>query len=152
MNQLGANDDIEDLMGDDGTDGHGGGVLDGAGLKDYDRVKTAVHPEGVKVGLKCWACNKGGNLVLEWPEVITVAENGQGVKPVLPQGWQFSQRNHDAFVAKPCPRCGHEEGFAAHLTPEEAQQHVRHGLNAGFVNQQQIAGIQHRVAAYRQQR
>lgn len=126
-----------------------GGILESKGLDDYEGLKEEVKPEGIEVKLNCWGCNRPREVVIEWPEVILVAENKQGAPPVLPPGWKYSANNHTAYIAFNCRGCGQHEGIAVHMTPQEAQEHVKRGLGAGFVNPQQIQAIRQKMAPYR---
>lgn len=139
-------DYFDDVLNSDGTDGHGGGVLDSLGLKDYDNIDTVVAPQGADVRLSCWGCNRPVKVTLEWPELIAVGMNQPGRPPVLPPGWRYSPNNQTAFVSLGCQRCGNKEGISVHMTPEEAKQHVSRGVNAGFVSPQMISQVQQQMA------
>lgn len=151
-NRYDAFDDV--LSGEAGVQ-EGGGILDSQGLRDYEGIETRLegpspphHQGGVAVTLNCRHCNKKRKVILEWPEIIVVADNGPGKRPLLPQGWKFSQNNLDAYVMLPCPSCG-QPGFAIHMTPEEAQQHVRSGVNSGLLNPQAVQQLQQQNALTR---
>lgn len=122
-----------------------GGILESAGLRDYDSIKTSVKPHGAVVRMNCRHCNRPRNVVLEWEEVMQVAGNNQGGGPVLPDGWRFSTNNNTAYVSIPCTGCGNPEGFSVHTTPEEAQKLVQQGINAGFINANQANHIAQQV-------
>lgn len=141
-------DDFADFLEGDGALREGGGILDSHGLRDYEGIETAVIPEGAGVILNCRSCNKKRRVVVEWPELVVLAENGPGARPLLPQGWVFSQNNLDAYVQLRCGGCG-QPGFAVHMTPQEAQQHVKSGLAAGLIQPQLVQGIQQKIRATR---
>lgn len=126
-----------------------GGILESKGLDDYDNIDTSVKQPGVETRLNCWGCGRPRVVLLEWPELIAVASLQQGSAPVLPAGWRYSPNNQTAYVGFNCGHCGQAEGISVHTTPEEARQHVQRGLNAGFVTQQQIQGVQQKMLPYR---
>lgn len=125
------------------------GILHGAGVRDYDSISHTVEQAGVKVKLNCWACNVPCDVVLEWPEVITVAENRPGTPPLLPTGWAYSPKNKDAYVSIPCRRCSKGDGVSIHLTPEEARRLVQQGLSATYIHTQHITAIQQQMGRFR---
>lgn len=127
-----------------------GGILDSAGLRGYDKVKTSVKLKGPQVRMDCRNCGNTRDVNLEWPEIMQVAGNMQGADPILPQGWKYSPINHTAYTTLRCPACG-KDGFSVHVTPEEAQLHVKQGIAAGFVDGRQAQAIQQRVVAMQQQ-
>lgn len=129
-----------------------GGILDSAGLRDYDRIKSAVRRDGLEVRMNCRHCNNTRDVTITWPELMHVAGNQQGAPPSLPPNWKYSPNNHTAYEPIACPKCGKPEAFAVHLTPEEARKHVHQGINAGYVNQQHAIHIQQQVLALQQRR
>lgn len=133
-------DDFEDVRSGEAGIAEGG-ILDSAGLRDYDDVQTAVVKGGVKATLNCRFCNRKRGIELEWPELIWLGENQPGQMPILPQHWQYSPQNATAYVTLPCPSCG-RPGFSVHMTPDEARTHVSAGLKSGLVPPQMVNAIQ----------
>lgn len=129
-----------------------GGILDSAGLRDYDRVRSAVRRDGLEVRMNCRHCNSTRDVTIVWQELMQVAGNSQGAPPVLPQNWRYSPNNQTAYEPIACPKCGKPEGFAVHLTPEEARKHVNQGVTAGYVNPHHAAQVHQQVAAMQAQR
>lgn len=141
---------LDDLLDVDET--AEGGILDSAGLRDYDRVKSSVKRDGLEVRMNCRHCNNTRDVTITWPELMHVGGNKQGAPPSLPLNWRYSPNNHTAYEPITCPKCGTQAGFAVHLTPEEARRHVTHGINAGYVSQQQASQVHQQVAALQAQR
>ena len=136
-------DDFEDVRsGEAGVSE--GGILDSAGLRDYDGIQTAVVKDGAGSTLNCRFCNKKRRVDVEWGELVVLAENVPNQPPVLPPNWQYSQANATAYTTLQCPSCG-KPGFSIHMTPQEAQSHVRAGLSANLVNPQFVNQIQQSV-------
>ena len=141
-------DHFEDFLDGDAAVREGGGILNSHGLDDYEGISTSVVPEGAGVLLNCRNCNKKRKVIVEWQELVVLAENGPGRRPIMPPGWKFSQNNLDAYVQLNCTKCG-QPGFAVHMTPQEAQGHVKSGLAAGLIHPQAVQVIQQRVAHMR---
>lgn len=141
-------DHFDDFLEGDGAIREGGGILDSHGLSDYEGIQTAVVPEGAGVVLNCRRCNKKRRVIVEWPELVILAENGPGRRPILPPGWKFSENNRDAYVQLNCASCGNP-GYAVHMTPQEAKMHVTAGLTAGLIHPHTVQGIQQRMAQTR---
>ncbi len=135
-------DDDDDLEG-------GGGILNSAGLRDYENVSTRLAPEGVNVKLNCRRCNKPRIVTLEWAEVAAIANNGPGLMPLFPAGWSFSPQNKTPYVSMKCPSCGNETGFAIHLPVPEAQQHIKTGIASGAVDPGLVQQVAHGMNAQR---
>ena len=141
-------DQFADFLEGDGALREGGGILDSHGLRDFEGIETSVIPEGAGVVLNCRSCNKKRRVIVEWDELVVLGENGPGLRPILPQGWAFSENNRDAYVQLPCSSCG-QPGFAVHMTPQEAQGHVKAGMAAGLIQPQRAQSIAHRVRQMR---
>lgn len=118
-----------------------GGILDSAGLRDYDDIQTAVVKDGVRATLNCRFCNKKRGIEIEWPELIFVGENKPGHVPLLPPNWQYSQQNATAYTTMECPACG-RPGFSVHVTPDEARTHVQAGLKSGLISPALVQHVQ----------
>lgn len=127
-----------------------GGILDSAGLRDYDNIKTSVEQAGLKVRMNCRNCNDTRNVYLEWMELMQIAGNSQGAPIVLPAGWRFSQNNHTTYQPLPCPRCGKPESFSVHITPDDARKHVQQGIDAGFIDPRKAEHVRQQVIALQQ--
>jgi len=138
-------DAFDDFLNGDGAGAEGGGILESPGLRDYEGIETTIGVEGARVVLNCRRCNRKKQVVVEWPELIILAENGPGKSPLLPTGWNFSEKNRTAYVPMRCNSCGNDTGIAIHMAPDEARGHVNAALNAGLVNRQQVAQIQQQV-------
>lgn len=143
-------DEFDDFLSGEAGVHEGGGILDSQGLRDYEGIETRVEAEGAAVTVNCRKCNKKRKIVIEWPELIILASNGPGQRPVLPKGWQFSENNLTGFVTLRCSSCG-EPGFSIHMTPEEAQGHVRSGLASGLLHPAQVQQVQQQMARVRGQ-
>lgn len=141
-------DHFDDFLEGDGAIREGGGILESHGLRDYEGIETSVIVEGAGVVLNCRRCNKKRRVVVEWPELVILAENGPGRRAILPQGWRFSENNKDGYVQLNCSSCG-SPGYAVHMTPQEAQAHVGAGLKAGLISPQLVQQYQRQVAQMR---
>lgn len=124
------------------------GILDSPGLRDYNNIQSKVAPEGVQVFLNCRRCNRPKQVVLEWPEVVALAaNNGQPGPPILPRSWQYSPRNHSAYVGLTCQNCHNENAVVVHLTPAEAARHTDAALRGGILSRDYVHNIAMQVAA-----
>ena len=141
-------DAFDDFLEGDQAIREGGGILDSHGLRDYESIETSVIVEGAGVILNCRSCNKKRRIIVEWPELVVLAENGPGRRPILPPGWKFSENNRDGYVQLNCTSCG-KPGYAVHMTPQEAQTHVKAGLSAGLIRPQMVQHYQNQVAQMR---
>lgn len=125
-----------------------GGIHEGGGLEDFEGVKEKLVTDGLQLQMKCRLCGKAHNVVLEWEELFVVGSNAVGQPPLLPQNWQYSTNNQDAYTQIQCSRC-HNPGLAPHVTPEEARKIVNQGVSRGLVNPQAVNAWKQRVAMAR---
>jgi hypothetical protein len=108
------------------------GILNSAGLDDYDSVREKIQADGVEVSVNCRMCNSKRGIVLEWPELYQIGANNPALPPLIPPGWRFSQNNGSAVFITTCPACG-KPGLAIHVTPDEARRKVESAVNAGLI-------------------
>lgn len=141
----GTEDYFEDILAEDG------GSLASQGLTDFDNVKQKVKADGLEVRVHCRFCGKPTDVTLEWDELAIIGMNGPGLSPILPNAsYKFSPNNGSIYVQLPCPRpnCG-QPGVAVHVTPDEADRHVKTAAQRGFVNPQRIAALAQQVRMQR---
>lgn len=131
-------DPFADIMETEDHGGLGGGILNSQGLEDYTKVRKSVEPDGVAFHLKCLSCNAPRKATAEWGEVVLIGTNGQNLAPVLPPKWGISEEGKAATQIR-CS-CG-RDGIYIEFTPDEARGYVKNGIDAGFINQQQILPI-----------
>lgn len=143
---------FDDIVERGGVGGVGNaGILQSAGLDDYDGVSEKVQPDGVAIEINCRFCNSKRGIVLEWPELYQVGSNVPGAPPLLPPGWRFSQNNGTAAFIHQCPACSQREGLAIHMTPEEARRHVTSAVEAGIISKPAVQAWGQQVARLRGQ-
>jgi hypothetical protein len=127
----------------------GGGILQSSGLREFDSVQEKVVADGLEVEMSCPHCGRKKQIVVEWPELIVLAQNASGLPPLLPEGWYFSPENGTAFTALKCNSCGKEKALVVHLTPEDAQVHVKTGMNTRLIPPPVYNSVMARVAQQR---
>ena len=125
-----------------------GGIHEGRALGEFEGIKEQITPEGLKVTTSCRLCGKKHDVWLDWKELYVVGANGLGAPPLLPEGWDYSENNSDAFVQLRCSKCN-QPGISVHMTPEEARQAVNTAQSRGFIQQQQAAQWRQQVVAAR---
>lgn len=123
-------DYFDDVLGDNDQ----AGVLEGGGLKDYDRMREQITPEGVSIEMQCRLCGKRATVTMEWFELFVCGTNDAGMPLLMPRGWQYSQNNNTLYCAIKCRNCS-EGYYAVHVTPDEARKYVNSAASRGFVNQ-----------------
>jgi hypothetical protein len=126
-------DYFDDVLGDNEE----AGVLEGGGLRDYDRVREKISPEGLNAEMQCRLCGKRASVTLEWLELFVCGSNGPGQPLIMPKGWQYSQNNGTMFCAIRCGKCS-DGGYYPHVTPDEARRYVNAAVARGFVSQQAL--------------
>jgi hypothetical protein len=142
---------FDDVLESGGIGGTGNaGILNSAGLDDYDSVKERTLPDGIEVSVNCRMCNSKRGIVLEWPELYQIGSNNPGLPPLIPPGWRFSPNNGSALFVTGCPVCG-RNGLAIHITPDEARRKVESAVAAGLVAPQAIQQWRANVARIRGQ-
>jgi hypothetical protein len=142
-------DYFDDLTGDNNS--NDAGILGGSGLAAYDRVQEKLTTEGIEITqLACRRCGNTANMTITWEELFYVSQNGPGRPLVLPQGWFKSDTNLDCFVMYPCPKCGAEEGFAVHFTPDEAKKRLMQAGNSGLISPTQVQTWASKMQSYAQ--
>jgi ribosomal protein S27E len=124
------------------------GVLEGNGRQDFDKVRQQTKPEGLEAQVQCRFCGTGVGIVLEWPELYTIASNGPGKSLLLPPNWQYSNNNKSVFFQTNCHKCANP-GFAVHVTPDEAARHVKTALQMGLLQPQVAAHLDQQIKAAR---
>jgi hypothetical protein len=78
------------------------GIYETSALAEHEQVATGIGPEGVKISFRCQGCGDLIDLVLEWPEVISLK---YGVDPAI--AWRGKQQ----IVQEPMPfTFSHKEG------------------------------------------
>ncbi len=143
---------FDDVLERGGVGGMGhAGILQSAGLDDYDNVAESIQQDGLAVKINCRRCGSSRGITLEWPELYQVGSNVPGTAPLLPKGWQFSRNNGTAVFMHPCPSCSNPNGLAIHLTPEEARRHVTSAVDAGLVSKPAVQAWGQAVARLRSQ-
>jgi len=85
------------------------GIFQGCdGLLDLDRVKEEFRPQGKSYAIKCKRCGAKNEALLEWPEIVLIAENMDANNPILPVGFHLARDANNAavpsFVGK-CQQC-----------------------------------------------
>lgn len=142
---------FDDILESGGIGGTGNaGILNSAGLDDYDSIQEKVIPNGVEVSVNCRLCNSKRGIVMEWPELYQIGSNNPQMPPLIPPGWQFSPNNGSAVFVAACPACG-QAGLAVHVTPDEARRKVESAVNAGLIPPQAVQQWRAQVARARGQ-
>lgn len=142
---------FDDVLESGGVGGRGNsGILDSAGLDDYDSVRERILPEGVEVSVNCRLCNSKRGVLFEWPELYQIGSNGPSQPPLIPPGWQFSRNNGTVVFVAGCPACG-QPGVALHVTPDEARRKVESAMNAGLLTPAVVQRWREAVARMRGQ-
>lgn len=130
---------FDDILGTGGVGGTGNaGILDSAGLDDYDNVREKVQEDGVLVSCNCRMCNSKRGIVLEWPELYQIGSNQHGMPPLIPPGWQFSSNNGSVAFIHSCPACG-KKGITIHVTPDEARRKIESAVQANIITPQLVS-------------
>ncbi len=129
---------FDDVIDSGGIGGNGNaGILNSAGLDDYDAVRETVQEDGVEVSINCRLCNSKRGVVLEWAELYQIGSNTPQLPPLIPPGWHFSQNNGTAAFVHPCPACG-QKGLTIHVTPDEARNKIQAAVNANLITPQTV--------------
>jgi hypothetical protein len=130
--------------------GQTGGIHEGRAMNEFETVQEKIAPDGLQIAMSCHLCGKKALVTLEWEELYVVGANGPGAAPVLPQNWQYSDNNADAFIAIRCPKCGADAGIVPHMTPEDARTAVNTAQSRGFIRPDAAAVWRQKVMAARQ--
>ncbi len=108
---------------------------DMGGFGEYEGIKTASTPEGIKVTMHCRppGCGKPRECLFTWGELFVIAHAPQ--TNILPPDWRVSEVNN-----APCPslKCNCGEPFEPICPPDWAMRQVQLAGQNGLLSQQQL--------------
>ena len=111
------------------------GILSGDAIRAHDSARVRPNPNrlGIDIVAACPHCGRENTVTVEWSELVIVSLG------VTPQGWQYDAE-HGMWQPKlGCPSCRRQVNVG--LTPDECGKHVRAGIAARSITQQQVQGL-----------
>lgn len=126
-----------------------GGILNSSGLREFEGYQEKVVADGLEVEMSCPNCGRKKQVVLDWPELVVLSQNQSGLPPLLPQGWHFDPNSGTAYTTLQCNSCGKPRSLVVHMTPEDAQMHVRTGINTRLMPPQVYNAVMAQIARSR---
>lgn len=138
----------DDYFNDIDLKSFGTGALSGQGSDDHYASSSAAGPEGMAFQCACDACGTRMRITVSWDECIFIS---QGVPPPgSPTSPPWGYARGGLYPQAPCPACRRTDTLLL-LTPDEAERHLRAGIQGAFVppayvaqNKQRVAGMRNR--------
>lgn len=124
----------------------GAGALSGQGSEDHYATSSSAGPGGMDFRCACDACGTRMLITVSWDECIFIS---QGVPPpgnATSPPWGYARGG--LFPQVQCPMCRRTDTLLL-LTPDEAERHLRAGIQGQFVPPAYVAQNKQRVAAMR---
>lgn len=127
---------------DAADDIRGFGALGGAGAEGHYTVKTNMNPDGsgMVFRLQCDNCGQPNEVLVDWGEFVF------GMNGACPPNW----RAHEMGGFHPnagCRTCQYILLFL--VTPDECARHIKSGIMAGRVSQQDVQQLSQQIAQQR---
>ncbi len=140
----------EDHFNDINLGAFGAGALSGQGADDHYATTSAATPMGMEFVCACDACGSRMGVTVSWDECIFIS---QGVPPPgnpasASPAWGYARGG--VYPPAQCPTCRRSDTLLL-FTPDEAERHLRAGIQAGYVAASYVAQNKPRAAAMRRQ-
>lgn len=117
----------------------GAGSLSGLGADDHYSSTSKMTPDGSGMSFEvvCDPCGNRQEVLVSWDELIFVSVGIPAPGNPNSPPWAYDQRHGALYPDVGCANCGRKETRCL-LTPDEAQRHLKAGVQAGRINSQYI--------------